>query len=293
MENKKRALGRGLEQLFNNENFDLEALEKSIYETAGNEEIVKIAIEDLRPNPYQPRKTFKDDSLSELAESIKEHGVFQPIIVKKGIKGYEIIAGERRYRASKMAGLEKIPAIIRNFTDEQMIEIALLENIQRENLNAIEEALAYRQMIERLSLTQEELARKVGKSRSHVTNMLGLLNLPAEIQELVAKEKLTMAHARVLSKLESNEQIIDMAGKIIANQLPVHDVEGLVKQEEFKRKHKFERKIGTSEYKYVEDLLRDKLDTRVRIKDKKIEISFANVADLNRILEVLDVKDRT
>lgn len=293
MENKKRALGRGLEQLFNNENFDLEALEKSIYETAGNEEIVKIAIEDLRPNPYQPRKTFKDDSLSELAESIKEHGVFQPIIVKKGIKGYEIIAGERRYRASKIAGLEKIPAIIRNFTDEQMIEIALLENIQRENLNAIEEALAYRQMIERLSLTQEELARKVGKSRSHVTNMLGLLNLPAEIQELVAKEKLTMAHARVLSKLESNEQIIDMAGKIIANQLPVHDVEGLVKQEEFKRKHKFERKIGTSEYKYVEDLLRDKLDTRVRIKDKKIEISFANVADLNRILEVLDVKDRT
>lgn len=292
MENKKRALGRGLEQLFNNENFDLEALEKSIYETAGNEEIVKIAIEDLRPNPYQPRKTFKDDSLSELAESIKEHGVFQPIIVKKGIKGYEIIAGERRYRASKMAGLEKIPAIIRNFTDEQMIEIALLENIQRENLNAIEEALAYRQMIERLSLTQEELARKVGKSRSHITNMLGLLNLPAEIQELVAKEKLTMAHARVLSKLESNEQIIDMAGKIIANQLPVHDVEGLVKQEEFKRKHKFERKMGTSEYKYVEDLLRDKLDTRVRIKDKKIEISFANVADLNRILEVLDVKDR-
>ena len=156
METKKRALGRGLEQLFNNENLDLDSFEKTVYETATNEEIIEINIDELRANPYQPRKVFKDEALKDLCESIKEHGVFQPIIVKKSIKGYEIIAGERRVRASKLAGLTKIPAIIRNLNDEQMMEIALLENLQRENLSAIEEAIAYKSMIEKLSLTQEE-----------------------------------------------------------------------------------------------------------------------------------------
>ena len=169
METKKRALGRGLEQLFNSDNLDLNSIEQQIYETSTNEEIVEINLDELRANPYQPRITFNDDALNELAESIKEHGVFQPIIVKKSIKGYEIIAGERRVRASKLAGKETIPAIIRDFTDEQMMEIALLENLQRENLNSIEEALAYKSMLEKLSLTQEELSKKVGKSRSHIT----------------------------------------------------------------------------------------------------------------------------
>ena len=155
METKKRALGKGLEQLFNTENLDLDSFEKTVYETATNEEIIEINIDELRPNPYQPRKVFNDEALKDLAESIKEHGVFQPIIVKKSIKGYEIIAGERRVRASKMVGLEKIPAIIRNLNDEQMMEIALLENLQRENLSSIEEAIAYKTMIEKLSLTQE------------------------------------------------------------------------------------------------------------------------------------------
>ena len=144
METKKRALGKGLEQLFNSENLDLDSFEKAVYDTATNEEIIDIKIDELRPNPYQPRKVFNDESLNDLAESIKEHGVFQPIIVKKSIKGYEIIAGERRVRASKLAGLEVIPAIIRNLNDEQMMEIALLENLQRENLSAIEEAIAYK-----------------------------------------------------------------------------------------------------------------------------------------------------
>ena len=160
METKKRALGRGLEELFNNENLDLQSMETKIYESATNEEIVEIPLEELRPNPYQPRKVFDEEALQDLADSIKEHGVFQPIIIKKSIKGYEIIAGERRYRASKIAGLTKIPAIIRNFTDEQMMEIALLENLQRENLNAIEEAIAYKKMIQNLGITQEELAKK-------------------------------------------------------------------------------------------------------------------------------------
>ena len=155
METKKRALGRGLEELFNSDNLDLERMESQIYESATKEEIVEIPISELRVNPYQPRKYFNDEALAELAASIKEHGVFQPIIVKQSIKGYEIVAGERRFRASKMAGLEKIPAIIRAFTDEQMMEIALLENLQRENLSAIEEAIAYKNIIEQLSLTQD------------------------------------------------------------------------------------------------------------------------------------------
>ena len=140
MENRKRALGMGLEQLFNNENLDLEGIEKKIYESTPKEEIVEIDISELRPNPYQPRKEFDPEKLTELAVSIKEHGIIQPIIVKKSVKGYEIIAGERRYRASKLAGLDKVPAIVRPFTDEQMAEISLLENIQRENLNPSEEA---------------------------------------------------------------------------------------------------------------------------------------------------------
>lgn len=291
MENKKRALGRGLEQLFNSENLDVDMIEKQIYETASHEEIRELNLEDLRPNPYQPRKVFKDESLLELSESIKTHGVFQPIIVKRGIKDYEIIAGERRVRASKMAGLKTIPAIIRQFTDEQMMEIALLENLQRENLNPLEEAIAYKTMIERLVITQDDLARKVGKSRSHITNMLGLLRLPREVQEMIAKELLTMSHARVLSKFEDHDQIMRVANKIIEEKMSVHDVEEMATNVDISKKVKMIRKDNPSEYKYVEDLLREKLDTKVKIKDKKIIITYANVADLNRILEIINIKE--
>ena len=291
METKKRALGKGLEQLFNNENLDLNSFEKNVYETATNEEIIEINLNELRANPYQPRKIFKDEALQDLAESIKEHGVFQPIIVKKSIKGYEIIAGERRVRASKMVGLEKIPAIIRNLNDEQMMEIALLENLQRENLSAIEEAVAYKSMIEKLSLTQEELSKKVGKSRSHVTNILGLLRLPTEVQEMVANNKISMGHARVLSKLEDNQKIIEMARQIVERKIPVREIEQEAETQNKKVKIERKEKTVNNDFKYVEELLREKLDTKVKIKDKKIEITFTNVADLNRILEVLNIRD--
>ncbi|MBR6690313.1 MAG: ParB/RepB/Spo0J family partition protein [Bacilli bacterium] len=291
METKKRALGRGLEQLFNNENLDLNSFEKTVYETATNEEIIDINLNDLRANPYQPRKVFNDEALNDLAESIKEHGVFQPIIVKKSIKGYEIIAGERRVRASRMAGLEKIPAIIRNLNDEQMMEIALLENLQRENLSAIEEAVAYKSMIEKLSLTQEELSKKVGKSRSHITNILGLLRLPKEVQEMVAHNQISMGHARVLSKLEDDQKIIEMAREIVERKIPVRELEQEAENKEKKVKIERHTKSTNNDFKYVEELLREKLDTKVKIKDKKIEIAFTNVADLNRILEVLNVRE--
>ena len=291
METKKRALGIGLEQLFNNENLDLQSFEQHVYETTNKEEIIEVAIKDLRPNPYQPRKVFNEEALTDLASSIKEHGVFQPIIVKKSIKGYEIIAGERRVRASRIAGLEKIPAIIRNLNDEQMMEIALLENLQRENLSAIEEAIAYKSMIEKLSLTQEALSKKVGKSRSHITNILGLLRLPKEVQEMVANNKISMGHARVLSKLEDDNKIIEMANQIIERKIPVRELEQEAETKEKKVKITRQPKTINNDFKYVEELLREKLDTKVKIKDKKIEISFTNVADLNRILEVLNVRE--
>lgn len=291
METKKRALGIGLEQLFNNENLDLQSFEKHVYETTDKEEIIDVNISELRPNPYQPRKAFDKDALVELAKSIKEHGVFQPIIIKRSIKGYEIIAGERRVRASKMAGLDKVPAIIRNLNDEQMMEIALLENLQRENLSAIEEAKAYKSLIDNLHLTQEQLSEKVGKSRSHITNILGLLRLPAEVQDMVVTKKISMGHARALSKLESDEKIIEMARDIAENKTPVREVEAKSQKSEKKVKINRKRIPSRSEFSHLEEVLKDKLDTKVKIKDSKLIISFENVADLNRILEIINLGD--
>ena len=172
-----------------------------------------------------------------------------------------------------------------------MIEIALLENLQRENLNVIEEALAYKSMIEKLNLTQEELSNKVSKSRSHITNILGLLRLPSEIQKMLINNELTMGHARVLSKLENEEKMLEYAKMIVENKLPVRETEEITVEEERKNKIKKPVKEINKDYKYVEDLLREKLDTKVKVKEKKIEINFTNVADLNRILEILNVRE--
>ncbi len=288
----RRALGKGLEQLFDLENLNVNNVsdfEKKMYEDVKTEEIVEIPINELRPNPYQPRTVFDEDALNELAESIKENGVFQPIIVKKSIKGYDVIAGERRLRASKIAGLKTIPAIIRQLSDEKMAEIALLENLQRENLNSLEEAKAYKSLIDKLHLTQEELAKKVSKSRSHITNMLGLLRLPNEVQDMVMDNKITMGHARALSKIDDEEEVIKMANEVVDSKLTVRDIE--TKTEEVPKKVKVTRHPKHTEYDYVQDLMREKLDTKVKIKDKKIEISFNNEADLNRILEILNIKE--
>lgn len=286
---KRRALGMGLEELFNNEQVDLNRFEEQIVNSSSKEEIVEINLSELRPNPYQPRKVFDEEKLQELASSIKEHGVFQPIIVKKSIKGYEIIAGERRAKASKLAGKETIPAIIRNFTDEAMMEIALLENLQRENLNSIEEATAYKKLIESLNLTQDELANKLGKSRSHITNMIGLLNLPDEVKKMISDEKITASHARVLSKMKNSDEVIDIANKIIEEGLNVREVEKLSQSEKIEKKHKLNTSKNSNEYDKLEEFISEKVGSKVRIKNKKIEISFANDNDLNRILEILNL----
>ena len=287
---KRRALGRGLEELFNNEVLDYSSVEEKIISETKNEEIQNIRLDELRSNPYQPRKNFDEEALQELANSIKEHGVFQPIIVKKSIKGYEIIAGERRVKASQLAGLTEIPAIVRDFNDTQMMEIALLENLQREDLNAIEEASAYKKLQETLALTQEELANRLGKSRSHITNMLGLLNLPKRIQEDINNKKISMGHARVLSKLDNEEQQRTLVNKIIKDDLSVRGLEDLTKsKEKYERTHKIKTTTKSNEYKYLEDSLTEQLGTKVKVRSNKIEIKFVNNNDLNRILEIMNL----
>lgn len=288
MNDKRKALGRGLEQLFNDEGLNFDTIENSIIEEAKtNDQIVEINLSELRANPYQPRKNFDEEALNELASSIKEHGVFQPIIVKKSIKGYEIIAGERRFRASKLAGLETIPAIVKDFSDEEMMQIALLENLQRENLTSIEEAKAYKSIIESMNITQDELAKKVGKSRSHVTNILGLLKLPASVQDMVLYNKLSMGHARVLSKLDDPKIVEDLAQRVIAEDLSVRKLESLVYDNE--EKEVKTKKNTNNEYKYMENFLKEKLGTNVKINNNKISIKFSNVQDLNRILEIMNI----
>lgn len=290
MEIKRKALGRGLEELFNSESLEIEKIESRIMEEASKDEIVEIPLSELRSNPYQPRKIFDEEALIELSESIKEYGVFQPIIVKKSIKGYDIIAGERRVKASKMAGLSTIPAIIRDFSDAQMMQIALLENLQRENLTAIEEANAYKEIIDALQITQEDLAKKIGKSRSHITNMLGLLRLPKDIQDLILTDKITMGHARVLSKLEDIEEIRELSTRVLKNNLSVRDLESIV-DSNYKRNVEIKKRPKTSnvEYKYVEEALEEKLGTKVKVLNNKIQVSYSSINDLNRILDILNI----
>lgn len=290
METKRRALGRGLEELFNSESLELEQIENRIMEEATKDEIVEISLSELRSNPYQPRKIFDEESLKELSDSIKVYGVFQPIIVKKSLRGYDIIAGERRVKASRMAGLTTIPAIIRDFSDEQMMQIALLENLQRENLTAIEEATAYRDIINALQITQEDLAVKLGKSRSHITNMLGLLKLPMEVQDMVLKGEISMGHARVLSKLENINDINELTDKVVKNNLSVRELENMVNSN-YKRNNEIKKRPKTSsaEYKYIEDAIEEKLGTKVKISENKIQISYASINDLNRLLEIMNI----
>ena len=290
MDQKKKALGRGLEQLFNNEILDFDAFENSIVENAKEDDIKEINLDEIRSNPYQPRKTFNEEALNELATSIKNYGVFQPVIVKKSIKGYDLVAGERRVKASRLAGMKTIPAIIRDFTDDKMREIALLENLQRENLSSIELAWAYKGIIDNLHIRQEELADKLGKSRSHVTNTLGLLRLPDKVQSMVLDNELSMGHARVLSKIDENDKIYELANKVVANNMSVRELEDVSTHEEIKKHVTIKRKEKDNDYSYVEQELREMLGTRVNVSNRKMEIYFDSITDLNRILDILNVK---
>ena len=290
MEQKKKALGRGLEQLFSSEVLDFNTFEENIMESANETDVMQIPVNEIRPNPYQPRKNFDQQALDELATSIRNYGVFQPIIVKKSIKGYDLIAGERRLRASKLAGMETIPAIIKDFTDNEMREIALLENLQREDLSSIELAWAYKGIIDSLHIRQEDLAQKIGKSRSHVTNTLGLLRLPDDVQDMVRDNRISMGHARVLSKIDDDKKIEDLATKVVKNNISVRDLEGISSDKEIPKKVPIVRQTKVNEYHYIEEELRDILGTKVKVDNKKIEIFFDSKVDLTRILDILNVK---
>ena len=290
--NKRKALGKGLEQLFSNESLYVNPLETldEIAENTPKEDIVEIKVSELRSNPYQPRQTFDQEKLVELANSIKEFGVLEPIIVTKSIKGYEIVAGERRTKACELVGIEPIPAIIKDFSDEEMMQIALLENIQRENLSAIEEAEAYNNLIKALNITQEELAKKIGKSRSYVTNMLGLLTLPESVKYEILHGYISMGHAKVLSKLQDEELIKELVEKIKNDHISVRELESIANNPDYKRKKAIVRIKEPNPFGYVEDALTDTIGNRVRIKNKKIVIPFNSERDLERILDVLKIE---
>lgn len=290
MEHKRQALGKGLEQLFSSEVLDFDSFEDNIMENTKESDIIQIPVEDIRPNPYQPRRSFDQQALDELATSIKNYGVFQPIIVKKSIKGYDLVAGERRLRACKLAGLDTIPAIVKDFSDEEMREIALLENLQRENLTSIELAWAYKGIIDSLHIRQEDLAAKIGKSRSHVTNTLGLLNLPNDVQDMVLDNKLSMGHARVLSKMKDEDKVEELANKVVKDNISVRDLEDISSKSNISKRVQVNRLPKTeNQYKYIENELRDILGTKVRVENKKIEIFFESSVDLTRILDILNV----
>ena len=294
MESKRKALGKGLEQLFNsNEPLNIDTLnnyEKEIVNSTKESDILEISINDIRSNPHQPREYFDDEALEELANSIKEHGVIEPIIVKKSIKGYDLVAGERRTKAAKLAGLTTIPAIIRDFTDRQMMEIALIENIQREDLSPIEEANAYKNYIDSTGLTQEEVAKKFGKSRSYITNLLGLLSLPNNVQKEVINGNISMSHARVLSKIDDIDMINNLARKVIEEGISVRELETLSREDNIIKKNKIVRTtIINPRFKIYESVLRDVVGTKVQISKNKISIPFDSDKDLERILEILNI----
>lgn len=281
-------LGKGLNSIFGQDvSKVLEDIQNGDVKTEKQEQ-TKINIDQIRPNPYQPRKIFDDEALKELSQSIKQHGVFTPILVKKSIQGYDLIAGERRLRASKLAGKDDIPAIIVDLNDQEMMEIALLENIQRENLNGIEEAKAYEQLIQRLNYTQEQLANRVGKSREHITNTLRLLKLPEDVQEYVVQKKLSMGHVRALIGLKDEHMIRKIAKQAIDQGLSVRKIEQLVKDLQHK-KEPDKRPEENIFIKEAKNKLEEYFQTSVKVSEHSISIHYENEEDMNRILELLNL----
>ncbi|MFX3622553.1 MAG: ParB/RepB/Spo0J family partition protein [Ectobacillus sp.] len=277
-----KGLGKGIHALF--PNLDVKEEEK----------IAEVNISQIRPNPYQPRKSFSEESIEELKASILEHGILQPIIIRKTIKGYEIVAGERRFRAAKEAQLEAIPAIIREMDDKQMMELALLENLQREDLTPIEEAAAYQKLMDTLKLTQEQLAKRLGKSRPHIANYVRLLSLPPFVQECISNGTISMGHGRTLLSLKDKTKLKAVLNQIKKEDLNVRQLEKLIQKmnEKVPRETKQVKHEKNVFIKERESFLQERLGTSVKIKEKnnkgKIEIEFFSQEDLQRILDVLE-----
>lgn len=297
-----RGLGKGLDSLIPNMNVGAkkdgktDALTK--IEEKGPETIVKITM--VEPNRKQPRKNFDEDALQELSESIKQFGLLQPILVQDRKTYYEIIAGERRWRAAKLAGLKEVPVIIRDYTEQEIVEISLIENIQREDLNPIEEAQAYKRLLEEFHLKQDEVAERVSKSRTAVTNSIRLLKLSDEVQQMVIDEMISTGHARALLAVEDHQEQYNLAQKIFDEKLSVREVEKLVKNLGKPKKQltvKDYDKTLQAIYEEVQENLKVKLGTKVTITSKgngagKLEIEFYNHEDLERLLDLIGNQKR-
>lgn len=278
-----KGLGKGLDAFFPK------------IEAEKEEVIQEIAISELRPNPYQPRKVFHEEAIEELKQSILEHGILQPIIVRKSIKGFEIVVGERRYRAAKAAKLEFVPAVVRELSEQQMMELAVLENLQREDLSPIEEGIAYQTLMKKLKLTQEDLAKRLGKSRPHIANIVRLLSLPKAVQSYITDGKISMGHGRALLGLKNKEKLPVLVDKILKDGLNVRQLEHLIQQlnENVSRETKPEKKEVKNVFiKEQETFLRERFGTTVHIKQNKnkgkIEIEFFSNDDLERILQLFE-----
>ncbi len=281
----KKGLGRGLDALLSGD-----------YAEDARENVTEVAVSEIVPNRFQPRKDFDPDRLAELAASIKTYGVLQPIVLRKISDGYELVAGERRWRASQLSGLKVIPALIRNYTDTEMNAVALVENLQRENLNPMEESFAYRRLIDEFGFTQEEVSQQVGKSRSHIANAVRLINLPAVVQEYVSRGTMTPGQARPLLVLPTPELQTEAAEEILTHSLTARDAEALARQWSKKPTLKNGSKKRTAaviDNQEIESRLGALLGTRVHVTEKEsgkgaIIIEYYSAEDLHRILEQLE-----
>ena len=278
---KKKALGRGLGSLIQEAQTEAGSNQQDRQETI-------VAIEDIHPNPHQPRTHFNETELEELSESIRSHGVLQPLLVRKDDKGYEIIAGERRYQASKIAGVTEVPVVVREVTDNEMLELALIENLQRSDLNPIEEAKGYRKLIQATGMTQEALSKAVSKSRSAITNSLRLLDLPQRVQDLLFEGKLTAGHARAILAVPYEEARIKLAEKVVAEGLSVRATENLAPLFSVGDTPKAPRPVTPQSFKKAARMLRQVFNTNVKVKSSrgknKIEIEFKDEDELASIM---------
>ena len=286
-------LGRGLNTLIPSAPVKDTESEKILKKEEQIKSEIMVPILKVEPNPNQPRRQFDDDSLQELADSVKQYGILQPLIVKKHDKFYEIIAGERRWRAAKLAGLKEVPVLIRDYAENEIVEIALIENIQREDLNPIEEALAYKRLMEEFSLKQDQVAAKVSKSRAAITNSLRLLKLDQRVQNLLSEEMITTGHARALLAIEDPDQQYETAMKVFDEKLSVREIEKLVKQMSKKKKEtpKEENKVQEFLFANIEESLKQALGSKVNIKNRnnkgKIEIEYYSKEELDRLVDML------
>lgn len=289
----KRGLGKGLDSMIPTKTKVNE--EKKEEEFVKEKEVeVMISINDIEPNTLQPRQNFNEDSLHELSESIKQYGIIQPLIVQKRERYYEIIAGERRWRAARLAGLKEVPAIVKEYTNKEILEVSLIENIQRDDLNPIEEALAYQRLIEEFELKQDEVAERVSKSRASITNSMRLLKLNNTIQQMIMEELITSGHARALIPIEDQEVQTAIATKIIDEKLSVREVEKLVKKVLENKETKDKKQDFTNEviYKDLEEKIKAIIGTKVTINKKannkgKIEIEYYSNEELDRIIDMM------